>query len=235
MQAQFPILIASYPRSGNHLLRAILEYATQRPTLGCPGALPDTPIHTREPNRNSQLITIAHDEPVGLKIHSLRDFAQWEKQGSDNIERLLLLTRDPVDAISSHLLRDFRNHWFLSDKLLRRSVSTQVSLYLETIILFCSYPETSRRHVSFSALTGPDAASHATMLLQSLGIDTELTDEQMCSISAISRDSQKSLEHVRPALAARVKREVAANISYEQVQRLLHQTKQYQCPQSNWR
>jgi len=215
------VLISSYPRSGNHMLRAVLEYATRRPTLGCPETNNDPPIFEREPNRNEKLISIESDLPVGLKMHSLRDFALWERQGPEFVRQMLLITRDPVEAISSHLLRAFRKKWFVSDKSLRRAVAGELSFYLESVVLFRSYDDQNRFRVSFEKLKGPDNTRYVNEILREIGIDASLSEEELRRVLRLSKDSQKSLKPVQQNLQNKVKKEVARMVSSEQIERLL--------------
>ncbi len=74
--------IVSYPRSGNHIVRALLEYASGRPTMGCPGTRHDPPISDRQPNRKKGLIRITNSEPIGWKAHYPRELFLNQKNSS---------------------------------------------------------------------------------------------------------------------------------------------------------
>jgi hypothetical protein len=92
-------LIASYPRSGNHLLRFFIEYLTERPTLGCRGNVKDTPIHL---NKFAEPDILAHVQgaPIGQKVHD--NYAVRAIVTEGNVEGGILILRDPIEAVLSH-------------------------------------------------------------------------------------------------------------------------------------
>jgi len=98
--------ILSYPRSGNHLFRFLVEVATGRPTLSAtdhercrtPQNLLGLPIFLRLEN-----FDVLESRPVLVKRHSIRK--------GDNFSKVVFLVRDPVEAILSHL-RDYSSEQF---------------------------------------------------------------------------------------------------------------------------
>ena len=90
--------ILSYPRSGNHFLRFLVEAATGRPTLGAndhetyrtPRGFMDLPIFLRLEN-----LDVPEPRPVLVKRHTIRE--------GDDFSKVVFLVRDPVEAILSHL------------------------------------------------------------------------------------------------------------------------------------
>lgn len=93
-------LIASFPRSGNHLVRFLIEYLTGRPTLGCRGNPEDTPLHTRE-LADSSVLQHVEGEPIGEKLHFLHEL-ETIKRTNTPVEGALLIERQPVEALLSH-------------------------------------------------------------------------------------------------------------------------------------
>ena len=94
-------VLLSYPRSGNHLVRYLLESAFQAPSLGAsdseyyifPRGIRDFPLFVRLPD-----INVINRTPIAVKRHLLKE--------SDNFDKLVLLVRDPVEAILSHLRKE---------------------------------------------------------------------------------------------------------------------------------
>jgi len=85
--------ILSYPRSGNHLVRYLVEVMTKRSTLGCiDNERDDTPI-CRRPNIE-YLDEVLCENPVARKSHDASDIK--------NASNLLLVLRNPIDTIISH-------------------------------------------------------------------------------------------------------------------------------------
>jgi len=90
--------LLSYPRSGNHFLRFLVEAATGRPTLSSsdherfptPHNLLGLPIFLRMEN-----FDVPETRPVLIKRHSIGS--------GDDFSKVVFLVRDPVEAILSHL------------------------------------------------------------------------------------------------------------------------------------
>ena len=86
------INILSYPRSGNHLVRALVENITQRPTLGVFG------------NRCIESPILSHNvnaSPVAYKQHFVEEIDKDRLITRSSPKYLILITRSPFDAISS--------------------------------------------------------------------------------------------------------------------------------------
>ena len=61
------IYILSYPRSGNTLIRYIVEYLTNRPTIGAGNGKDDPPIY----KRLHQHLKNVKGEPIAKKEHQV--------------------------------------------------------------------------------------------------------------------------------------------------------------------
>ena len=96
------IVIASYPRSGNHLVRFLVEFITGRATLGCVGNPRDRPICSVF--TGPQLEHVDLGEPIGIKAHFPREIRTLLR-GPERPAKLVLILRDPVEAILSHAPR----------------------------------------------------------------------------------------------------------------------------------
>lgn len=88
--------IISYPRSGNHWVRFILEFISNRPTLGCKLNPLDLPIHTNEFKNGDNPIIIKNEVPIGRKEHSIGDIDL-----TDN-SKMVLIIRDYKECIIRH-------------------------------------------------------------------------------------------------------------------------------------
>ena len=61
--------LLSYPHSGNHLTRFLIEYLTGRPTAGCYYNIKDAPIHTNTfPVVAPESSPLAHVDPLGQPV-----------------------------------------------------------------------------------------------------------------------------------------------------------------------
>ena len=91
------VTILSYPRSGNHFVRYLVEFLTGRATLGAVGftRIPgqDTPICLRS---GPQFLTHVNLEaPVANKAHFVHTLPK-------HTDRLVLIVRHPIEALISH-------------------------------------------------------------------------------------------------------------------------------------
>jgi len=89
--------LCSYPRSGNHLLRGIVEYFSGRPTLGCACNRLDIPLHLQR-----ELTTVlGHVSGVAVA----RKHHHWDLPppcGSPDAKMVLLL-RDWHECVTRHV------------------------------------------------------------------------------------------------------------------------------------
>ena len=145
-------VLLSYPRSGNHLLRFLVEYATRRPTLGAidaetspiPLGLHDLPIFLRVKGMRA-----ANPLPILVKRHSLFP--------DESFAKTILLVREPIEAILSHLKHD-------SDEDFEKNVHREVAIFAENLRVFDLEPSVSKLRVEYSQLTtDPGAALHAVL------------------------------------------------------------------------
>lgn len=131
--------LLSYPRSGNHAVRYMLEYSTNRPTLGAndrenkiaPTWMIDKPIFLR---RGGENITINNLYPICIKRHSTSDIYDREF--------LIFLIRNPVEAILSH-----SRH--LKDDNFKLSVSTDLANWLNLAKEYVKFPKTKKILVQY--------------------------------------------------------------------------------------
>ena len=120
------ILLHSFPRSGNHLVRAFLEVLTGFPTRGCPGVFKDRPIlqnglYTKYKLRNflgnnlkefiqSKILDhISKEYYIAYKSHYDKEFYINKKAvlslGAKPLP--IFLFRNPESALMSHFTRSF--------------------------------------------------------------------------------------------------------------------------------
>lgn len=87
------IAILSFPRSGNHFMRYIIEWLSGRPTLGCVGNRKgDSPICRR---KNVKFLGHVKGSPLGQKYHT----PLWELHKE---KELILIQRYPLHSLLSH-------------------------------------------------------------------------------------------------------------------------------------
>jgi len=144
------IIILSFPRSGNHLTRFIIEYITGRPTMGCLGNASDVPIHQNTFEETPDILSHVTGEPVGYKSHDLRML--FELIEEKNCSQLLLIERDPVEAIFAHHTAEPRS--FLDWQYLR---NTQKSAYRhQQLRWFYETVDMPKAALTYEKLISPD-------------------------------------------------------------------------------
>jgi len=139
-------VLASYPRSGNHAARWLMEANYGRPTLGAgdserflfPRGLVDKPLFLRPGFTFDRL----HQQPVAIKRH--------EFQPLDEFKRLIVIVRDPVDAVLSHTKH-------LQDKDFQEQVRGQVDLWVEHIHRWDQWHPGARLWIPYKTLTSDPA------------------------------------------------------------------------------
>lgn len=92
------MLIASYPRSGNNLVRFFIEYVTGRATLGCADTPEDGPIFAGAVF--AELAHVCHKDPVARKAHQADEIRALQRRVP--LGKMILVQRDPAEAILSY-------------------------------------------------------------------------------------------------------------------------------------
>jgi len=92
------ILIASFPRSGNHLVRFFVEYVTGRATLGCRANPDDLPIV--QSFTGPELSHVDVSRPVARKAHFAKEIRAGQKL--EKYGALVFVRRSFAKAITSH-------------------------------------------------------------------------------------------------------------------------------------
>lgn len=134
--------LLSYPRSGNHALRFILESGTFRPTLGAgdcdrkpyPSWMIDRPLFLRKAGSS---IAIRELDPVAVKRHQVDDIYLRK--------HLILVVRDPVECILSHT-RNLADHDF------KTKFRSEVKIWLSLIHAWQHFPKKSKLLVPYQLL-----------------------------------------------------------------------------------
>lgn len=207
--------VVSYPRSGNHLVRAIMEAYTGRPTEGVPGSLRDTPIHARQGNADGG-IAVTGSEPIGYKAHVPWQVHERARSLEGRAFGMVLITRDPVAAISSQatrLLSNRRRYPILTSRRKRLIVQSQVDRYLSVLFLYAAYRRGPKLHLRFEDLTSEESAERSVRaLLEALG--ARLEGPPLAQVYAMAKESQDSLVKYNRKLKAEIEEAVRQRLSY---------------------
>ena len=122
--------LLSFPRSGNHLVRFFIELLTERPTRGCKGNSSDVPIYMN-----------SFTENVPFNISNKEDFIfeKYHTVPTSNIQRLILILRNPREVLIRHLgcqinMSGYESYFKLIDYFLSHN-GPKLILYYEDIIV----------------------------------------------------------------------------------------------------
>ncbi len=144
--------LLSYPRSGNHLLRFLIESSTGRPTLGAidresfalPVGLHDLPVYLA-----IRGMRVKDVRPIIVKRHWVNDDEAFDKT--------IFLVREPVEAILSHL-RDCTEDEF------REQAPIELALFRNNENHFEKLPEESKLGVHYEDLVTDGASTMRSVL-----------------------------------------------------------------------
>lgn len=192
--------IVSYPRSGNHAVRAILEYLTHRPTVSR-GV--DQPIHMRKANQDARLIEVHDPDPIGYKAHFLAEILENQMR-SVKPSGLILITRDPADAIVSHLYPEYirwktklqKRRLFFAKKRRRvwedidwnSRVRQDYNGYLGCVFAYLAWKGRPRLHLKYEDLVN-NSRSFCNYLAHQIGACGDLNQEEVDAVLSLSRGS----------------------------------------------
>lgn len=226
--------VISYPRSGNHAVRSLIEYASERPTMPSleDNGL-DIPIYLREPNQVSKVIDIKDSNPIGYKAHSLLEFMQNDSR-TDLPSGLILITRDPVSAIVSHLYPEYeknklkikRNPFLpLTRKKIYRGNTwwiqrsrIEVNNYLGSIYAYLSWKGKPRIHLRFEELMS-NPVDFANSISSQMHLNRVLDEDEVTRVLSLSKSSlQRKAGRTRdPELVSQLSSMVSQFVDYEKV------------------
>ncbi len=120
--SQYMFLIASYPRSGNHLVRFCIEYVTGRPTLGHCRNPNDLPIHLNGFADAPGILNHVGGKPIAHKLHNLGELKRIQEKYQ--IDGIILIKRDIMEAILANTNKRVKGRKI-------RDLKRQISNYIE--------------------------------------------------------------------------------------------------------
>ena len=151
--------IASFPRSGSHLYRFILEYSSCSFTQGILNNIADVPIFANSfPSSPNCLSHVDPRKMIGIKCHNVEDVCRASSLVALN--GIHLLVRNPYHALSSHIsqsstevlvfLASLHNvlstTLFLRSRLYKYIPLTQIHLCCATVVLFQQWITLTREY-----------------------------------------------------------------------------------------
>lgn len=180
------VVLLSYPRSGSHALRGLLEILSQRPTLGdgdserfaSPRWLADRPLFLRA----DLGIPVASTVPVAVKRHTL-----W-----DSLEgKLVFLARDPVHSVVSHT-RD------MSDETFQAAVPAEVESWVSNVKAYSTWDLDQKVLIQYSELVSKPTRV-AAQLVKFLGLSP--SEQALQHFRTVELSRSRSVASVRGSLS----------------------------------
>jgi len=119
-----PTILLSFPRSGNHLIRFIIEFLTLKPTSGCKSNNKDKPIYTNNFKDKTVLANVNKTADfICYKCHFVKHI---KEDFINTTHNLILIIRDPKECINRHRSLDPKNK-------IKKQKNLHSKLYLENI------------------------------------------------------------------------------------------------------
>lgn len=119
--------ILSYPRSGNHLVRFLIEYSLGRPTKGCGRNREDIPLYLNHYPDKSVLAHVDGTKPFSFeKVHYSRNIHEKPSQ-------LIFIVRDPTEAIFNHM------RLYNPTARFHAGVVAEMKQFLDNVVYFMQY------------------------------------------------------------------------------------------------
>jgi len=209
------LVIASYPRSGNHLVRYLVEYLTGRPTLGCRDNPDDIPIY----QQGSPALAHVGGPAIAEKVHYLHELNRVEV-----VTGAILVCRDPTEALLSHVgtRKGFKF-------LYRRKIKQAARYYYDLIVAIdeSTYPKLA---ISFDDLTSRDRAVTERLLDDLIGfLGSDVLPERAKSLrlnfDEMRNQARSTLERPATTSSATHHREKADAASLQIVTAVLADTR----------
>lgn len=164
--------ILSYPRSGNHFIRYLIEFMTKRITLGCRGGESvDTPIADRP---GVKLLGHVSRNPIARKAHFVCEV------NTRNADRIILGLRNPIDAmISHHVLTDNQP----------KKIEKEAKEFVKNLMMYEAF-KGKKAIVKYEDLVSDNAYEKPVSLIADVfDVDEETLDRTLTDYRDLRRDS----------------------------------------------
>ena len=198
------IAILSFPRSGNHFTRYIIEFLTGRPTVGCTKKMitdpsKDSPIRCRKgPNF---LEHVSLENPIACKFH-FADNSMESYIPIVDAEKLILILRHPIETWLSHRYNKSREIFSPStfsesmEKLARKDSDK----FLDNLRFYDNY-EKQKICIFYEDLISPSPQETIKKIANFLEVENDSVEDFVKNIEKFRSDSLKST-HRKPISVA---------------------------------
>ena len=132
---------------------------------------------------------------------------------------MVLITRNPADAIASHcarLLSNKRKYPILTERRKRVVVQNEIDNYLALIFRFACQKKEMKVHLKYESLISPETSKQTIVELLS-ALNVELTGPPLEKVLQLTKSSQVSIGGRFPELDSEIRSEVRSQLSYSDV------------------
>lgn len=182
--------ILSYPRSGNHFVRYIIEFLSGRATVGCTNSVvvspfEDSPICCRQGPKLLNHVTL--DNPIACKFH----FANPPTTAKffvpiGDVEKLILILRYPTEALISH------NRNLKNKKEAGEVFGRQVEKFIENLNFYQNFVG-PKETILYEDLLSESHSISVKKISSMIGAPQERSEEFIQKFNLYKQDSLKSL------------------------------------------
>jgi len=168
--------ILSYPRSGNHLTRFLIEYITAGYTQGCMANVNDIPLALNEYSESDVLSHVDLSKLVALKAHSISEVVRYTNEYLYYPSGGIIIIRSPIYALASHMRDDLK----ASGSVFTKKAKAQLNQWKSLLLL--SYKNMDFQVVWYEHLVSADEKTLLTEIRKiakvfESDIDTDKLDD----------------------------------------------------------
>jgi len=164
--------VISYPRSGNHLIRYLIEFMTNQVTLGRQGnESVDTPIADRP---GVKLLYDISRNPIARKAHFVSEV------NIKDADRIILGLRNPIDAMISHHAQ-IGNH--------PKEIEKEAKMFVKNLSMYEGF-EGKKAIIKYEDLVSDSAYEKPVSLIANVfDINEETLERTLTNYCDLRRDS----------------------------------------------
>lgn len=152
-------ILASYPRSGNHLVRFLLEFLTGCPTYGCLRNQQDVPIYKNQfPTQPNVLQHVNPNcSPIAIKHHTYREIQENLSHKKFIPSSILLIVRNPLEAIAAHIGTESYHYQKNTASNLKNIVERELNDYI-SLLNFFARVDLPKEIIFYERITSEDTS-----------------------------------------------------------------------------
>jgi len=192
--------ILSFPRSGNHFVRYIVEYLTGRATIGCTEKLlsspnGDSPICCRSGPKFLEHVSL--ENPIACKFHFANNSIKSYIPIGDT-EKIIFIVRHPIETWASHRYKNHKEIFSnlpLSENLLKLAKKDKEN-FLNNLDFYTNY-QGEKICIFYEDLVSQTPREPIEKIVKFLNLSQSCADDFVDNIEKFRADSMSST-HRKP-------------------------------------